>query len=156
MIWYVFTPASSWWQLSWIPAASKINRHKGKKQQNNNKPPQKKHFVTSIYRLPGVWVGCCGLFLRTGVCVFGGVGSLGRNGGKSVHSMPYLLHMHLWAHVPQGIGRLAQDEKVCGSIPTAGRDGRSVGQILVPSRFYPPNSNGHLVERNVQNCGDWL
>ena len=43
--------SSSWWQLSWIPAASKINRHKEKKQQNNNKPPQKKHFVTSIYRL---------------------------------------------------------------------------------------------------------
>ena len=48
--------SSSWWQLSPIPAASKINRHKEKNQ--HNKPPKKKYFVTSIYRLMTalIWV----------------------------------------------------------------------------------------------------
>ena len=56
--------SSSWWQLSRIPAASKIN--KGKKQENNNmmhpppkkkkKKEKKKHFVTSIYAVYLYWI----------------------------------------------------------------------------------------------------
>ena len=51
--------SSNWWQLSRIPAASKINRHKEKtkQKQNNNNLPKKKHFVTSVYRLEDV----CGI-----------------------------------------------------------------------------------------------
>ena len=59
--------SSSWWQLSRIPAASKIN--KGKKQENNNimhppppptkkkkKKEKKKHFVTSVYAVYLYWI----------------------------------------------------------------------------------------------------
>ena len=47
--------SSSWWQLSRIPAGSKINRHKEKKQENNNNnnnpPPQKKKKRNTLWRL---------------------------------------------------------------------------------------------------------